>query len=73
MTSLLTVVSQEALFDPPPPGPASEQELKAEAEATLAAFRAYLPSAASQVIAVVVPEFLLRIANWYSNSLSSTE
>ena len=55
MTSLLTVVSQEALFDPPPPGPASEQELKAEAEATLAAFRAYLPSAASQVIAIVVP------------------
>ena len=52
MTSLLTLaVSQEALFDPPPPGPASEQELKAEAEATLAAFRAYLPSAASQVTA----------------------
>ena len=59
MTSLLTVVSQEALFDPPPPGPASEQELKAEAEATLAAFRAYLPSAASQVIAVVVPNDLI--------------
>ena len=53
MTSLLTVVSQEALFDPPPPGPASEQELKAEAEATLAAFRAYLPSAASQVTVAV--------------------
>ena len=46
-------MSQEALFDPPPPGPASEQELKAEAEATLAAFRAYLPSAASQVTVAV--------------------